>query len=293
MYKLGLDIGGTKINVGILDPDCKLIGIRKLYVREISEPTLEIRATAEELCRECGISYSDISSCGIGVPGTVSEDGKTLIKAPNISILTPDFATRLEGKLGIPVSMMQDSRAAALAEYRCGAGVGSRVLLCITLGTGVGSGIVIDGKVYSGALGSAGEIGHVPVVKDGRPCGCGKRGCMEKYCAGLGLDITACELYGDGSSASVLFDRAAAGDAAAVAAIANAVILLGNTLVSAVNLLSPDCILFTGGLSERYDEYVLPVIEHVKAHCYSSGSLPKMERAALSELAPLIGAALA
>ena len=293
MYKLGLDIGGTKINIGILDSSYNLLGTKKLYVSKISSPVSEIKASTLELCAELGISYGDISSCGVGVPGTVSEDGKTLIKAPNISILSADFAQKLESELNMPVSMMQDSRAAALGEYLCGAGVGSKTLVCITLGTGVGSGIVIDGRVYNGALGASGEIGHVPVKENGRECGCGKRGCMEKYCAGRGLDITAKELFGSDASASTLFDKAKEGNQDAKNAISEAVMLLGKTLVSAVNLLSPDCMVFTGGLSERTEEYLYPVIDYVREHCYSSGSLPKMEKAKLGEYAPLIGAGLA
>lgn len=292
MYKLGLDIGGTKINIGILDSSYKLLGTKKLYVSKISDPVAEIKASTMELCAECSISYGDITACGVGVPGTVSSDGKTLIKAPNISILTPDFAIRLEDTLKMPVSMMQDSRAAALGEYLCGAGVGSKTLISITLGTGVGSGIVIDGRVYNGALGAAGEIGHIPVKENGRECGCGKKGCMEKYCAGRGLDISARELYGDSADASLLFEKAGAGDKQAICVINEAITLLGNAIVSAVNLLSPDCIVFTGGLSERTEEYLYPVIEYVREHCYSSGSLPRMEKACLGEYAPLIGAGL-
>ena len=96
MYKLGLDIGGTKINVGILDCSYNLLGTKKLYVNKILYPESEIKAAVLELCKELDISYGDISSCGVGVPGTVSEDGKTLIKAPNISILSPDFAIRTD-----------------------------------------------------------------------------------------------------------------------------------------------------------------------------------------------------
>lgn len=292
MYKLGLDVGGTKINIGILDTHYQLLAVKKIYVSELNNPPFQLKNATQALCHECGIPYQDIDSCGVGIPGTVSPDGKTLIKAPNISILSEDFATRLENELGIPVFMMQDSRAAALGEYFCGAGIGAKTLVCITLGTGVGAGIVIDGKVYNGALGAAGEIGHVPVVANGRPCGCGKVGCMEKYCAGRGLDITAQELYGADKDASFLFSQAKQGDTAAQKAINHAIVLLGNTLVSMVNLLSPDCILFTGGLSERTEEYVNPIIDYIYSHCYCSGQLPKIQKAALAEYAPLIGAAL-
>ena len=292
MYCLGLDVGGTKINIGILNEEYKLVATKKLYISDIVEPTADIKSAVLQLCKECGVDYGELSSCGVGVPGTVSADGKTLIKAPNIDILTSDFATRLEAVLKIPVFMMQDSRAAAWGEYLCGAGVGSKTLVCITIGTGIGTGIVIDGKIYNGALGTAGELGHVPVVENGRPCGCGKVGCMEKYCAGRGLDITASELLYEGADASALFEASRNGNEDAKRAIDNAIMLLGNTLVSAVNLLSPDCMLFSGGMSEQEELFLNPLIEYISSHCYSSGTLVRMEKAKLGEYAPLIGAGL-
>ena len=162
----------------------------------------------------------------------------------------------------------------------------------MTLGTGIGTGIVIDGKIYTGALLGAGELGHIPAVEGGRPCGCGKRGCLEKYCAGGGLDITARELLGNGNTAKELFSAAKNGNADAQKAIDSAIEILGRAIVSAVNLLSPSCILFSGGLSEE-DTSLTPLIEYVKTHCYSSsGELPVLKKAELGSLAPLVGAAL-
>jgi glucokinase len=221
----------------------------------------------------------------------VSADGKRILKVPNIAILSEDFATHLEKKLCLPVRMLQDSRAAAWGEYLCGGGRRMNTLMCITLGTGIGTGVVIDGKIFNGGLGYAGELGHIPVVEDGRPCGCGKRGCMEKYCAGGGLDMTARELLGEGNGSKELFAAARAGNAKAGAAIENAVLLLGRTVVSAVNLLSPNAVLFSGGMSNEED-FLFPLIEYIKTHSYSAGALPELGKAALGELAPMIGAAL-
>lgn len=292
MSKLGIDIGGTKIALGLLDDDNRLIASRKLVVAEITDLIDALVDTIREICVECGAEPREIISCGIGIPGTVSRDGRTFLKIPNLSMLAPDFTDRMEAALGVPTRLIQDSRAAAWGEYRCGGGVGASTLLCITIGTGIGTGIVMDGNIVHGGLGTAGELGHVPVRDGGRPCGCGKVGCLEKYAAGGGLDITASELLGEGASSAALFDAAARGNAAAGSAIAEAVRLLGNVLVGAVNLLSPDCMLFSGGLSEQQELYLKPLCALIRERCYTAEQLPRIGKAALGEFAPLIGAAL-
>lgn len=292
MYKIGIDIGGTKIDIGIFDADTKrLVENKKSYVADIVDLPKHIKTVVNELCVKNNISFSEVVSCGIGIPGTVSEDGKKIIKAPNINILSNDTAEETEALLNVPVKLVQDSRAAAWGEYLCGGGKGAKSVVCVTLGTGIGTGIVINGEIYNGALGCAGELGHLVAVENGRSCGCGKRGCLEKYCAGGGLDITAKELLGEGMTAADLFSKAAKGDKNAMAAIEEAVKMLGSGLTSIVNLMSPDCILFSGGLSEQEEMYLNPVIDYIKSHCYITDKLPTIKKASLGELSPLYGAA--
>lgn len=292
MYRIGIDIGGTKMTIGLFK--CReraIVSSTKLYIKSVDNVIGQIKTEIDKLVAEFHINYSDIEGVGIGIPGTVSDDGKRILKAPNIDILTDDFASELEKTLNIPVAMVQDSRAAAWGEYLCGGGREADTVVCVTLGTGIGTGIVMNGKIYSGAMGCAGELGHLPVVDNGRECGCGKRGCMEKYCAGGGLDITAAEILGSGKTAQDLFDAAKSGNAAAKSAIANAVELLGKNLVSIINLISPDCLLFSGGLSEQEEMYLNPLINYIKQHCYSAGKIPKISKAELGALSPLYGAA--
>ena len=291
MYHVGIDIGGTKINIGIVDDDGKIIAKHKLFIKDLSDIVSDTATSVLKILSDNNISKTSVSSIGVGIPGTVSDDGKRILKAPNLCVPN-DLAASFEKMLGVPVKLLQDSRAAAYGEYAAGAGKGAKTLMCMTLGTGIGTGLVIDGKIYSGALGCAGEIGHTPVKKDGRKCGCGKTGCAEKYSAGLGLDLTATELYGDGTKASYLFEMAEKGDKKALEAVDEAVMLLGNVIVCAVNLISPDCVLFSGGLSNM-KMYADKIIEHVKSHCYTSdGTLPNIGYASLGEDAPMIGAAL-
>ena len=292
MYKIGIDIGGTKINIGLFeDSEKKLVAYKKVYVSDIKDVSNDIKVVISELCTANGIKYEDIVSCGLGIPGTVSADGKEIIKVPNIEILDKDTAIKLEKGLNVPVKLVQDSRAAAWGEYLCGGATGTKTSVCVTLGTGIGTGIVMNDAIYNGALGCAGELGHLVAVEDGRECGCGKKGCLEKYCAGGGLDITAKELLGADKTASDLFDEAKKGNEKAQEVINNAVAMLGRGLISIVNLISPDCILFSGGLSDQEEMYLNPVIDYIKEHCYSAGKLPMIKKAELGEFSPLYGAA--
>lgn len=292
MYRIGVDIGGTKINIGIFK-DKELICSDKIAVKDVENLPLSVKEKICELCHNHGIDYDKLATCGVGIPGTVSDDGKRIIKVPNIAILSEDTARVLENQLGIPVKLVQDSRAAAWGEYLCGAAVGAKgAVVCVTLGTGIGTGIVIDGRIYSGAMGSAGELGHIPVKENGRKCGCGRTGCLEKYSAGGGLDITAKEMYGEDKNAAYLFDRAESGDANAIQAVNEAVTLLGNAMVGLVNTLSPEYLLFSGGLSSREDMYLEPLIRYIDEHCYKAERSTIIKKAALGENSPLYGAAM-
>lgn len=292
MYRLGIDIGGTKINIGIFDQDKNLLKSKKVYIFGIGNLMKVIKNSVLDMCSECAISYNELISCGVGVPATVDEDGRRIMKkAPNIEILSKNLAEELEEELDIPVRIIQDSRAAAWGEYLMQNDENLKSLVCVTLGTGIGTGIVLNGEIYRGSLGCAGEMGHIPVVENGRPCGCGKNGCIEKYCAGGGLDITAKELLGEGKTATDLFNAAKDNNVKAKAAIDNAIEMLGRVLVSIINLLSPDCMLISGGLSSQEELYMNPLIEYVKSHCYKAENTPDIKKAKLGELSPLFGAA--
>jgi len=297
MIRLGIDIGGTKVNLGLLDENANILFRRVEKLSQNKEPSFVlggIKRALDALLAENGVGREEIVSGGIGVPGSVSGDGKKALKLPNLGWENVPVGERLESLAGIPCRLIQDSRAAAYGEFIAGNGRGKKLLVCVTLGTGIGTGIVMNGDVFAGALGSAGELGHIPVVPDGRPCGCGKKGCLEKYAAGLGLDMTARELYGPGHTAADLFEQAGRGDAEAAARLDEAVRLMGNGMVAMVNLLSPDCLLFSGGLSEQRELLVQPLIEYIRTHCYSTTreDIPHMGLAALGADAPMVGAAL-
>lgn len=292
MYKIGIDIGGTKITIGLFDAKEKqLLTYSKNHINSISDLSEFIYTEINSLCNEKNINISGIESIGIGIPGTVSKSGKKIIKAPNIKILDNSLVKNLEEKFNVPVTLVQDSRAAAYGEFLCGKCQNSKVLVCVTLGTGIGTGIVINGKIFDGALGTAGELGHFPAVKDGRVCGCGNKGCLEKYVAGGGLDISAEEILGKGKTATDLFNEAKNGNRKAKEIIDNAVLLLGKQIVGIINLLSPDRLVFSGGLSNQVKLYLNPLIDYIKKNCYKIDFEPTISVASLGELSPLYGAA--
>lgn len=295
MYKAGIDIGGTKINVGLLDSDNRIAFKKTVKIGNNKDCKSVMRCAADmlnDIFRENKLTAGDISACGIGVPGTVDKAGKIAVKVPNLGWANAPVVAEFERLTGFSATLIQDSRAAAYCESIAGSGRGKSTVVCVTLGTGIGTGVVIDGKIFEGSLGGAGEVGHLPAVENGRPCGCGKRGCLEKYAAGGGLDITAREMYGEGANSSTLFEKAENGDAQAKAAIANAVQMLGHAMVLIVNLLSPDCLIFSGGLSQREKRVMTPLMEYINAHCYALERIPEMIMAEWGEDAPMAGAAL-
>ena len=296
-YYVGIDIGGTKINVGILNGENKLLGNKIARIPEDKECRSVLKAAADTLnllLEETEIEKNEIFSVGIGVPGTVSSDFRLAKFVPNLGWYDEPVADIFKILTGLPAKVLQDSRAGAYGEYKAGSGKGSKALICITLGTGIGTGLVIDGKIYHGALLAAGELGHVPVAEQGRLCGCGKAGCLECYAAGKGLDQTAKEFYGEDATARDLFEAAENGDEDAHFAINQAINMLGKVIVSAINLLSPDCLVFSGGLSAQRELYLNPLVEYIKEHSYKTEGTNELKIALAywKEHAPMVGAAI-
>ena len=293
MYRLGIDIGGTKVNIGIMAEN-RLLRHKKIGLPNLAEADFYawLADKVESFLIENHCPRDEIVFCGIGVPGTVSSDGRTVLHAPNLGWQNERFVDRLSAYLPFPIALFQDSRAAAWGEYLVGKYKGSKVLLCITLGTGIGTGIVMNGEVYAGPLLSAGELGHTPTGDTSRTCGCGKQGCLECFAAGKGLDATAQQI-GVGTTAADLFNAAKNGDAQARSEIEKAVRMLGNTLVSAVNLLSPEALVFSGGLSLQKELYTEPLMRYIITHCYAQTAQSlKIGCSESGENMPLIGAAL-
>ena len=190
MYRIGIDLGGTNIAVGVVDD-------RHNIIAEASVPTGAFRPAEEmvaDMCRavemaldKAGLIAADCASIGIGSPGTCDSEAGTVLRAYNLGWFNVPVCQMLHDRFGIPVHLSNDANCAALAEIVAGAAVGRRDMILITLGTGVGGGIIIDGKIYAGMRSMGAELGHTLLVLEGEHCTCGRDGCWEAYASATAL----------------------------------------------------------------------------------------------------------
>lgn len=312
MYFLGIDLGGTSIKVGIVDSDNKIVAKHSLTT-DAAQGNERIVSDIALVCRECaekaGIGFDEVSAIGIGVPGTVSRGGKVLL-APNIFMHDFDICSALSAKLEKPVFALNDANAATLAEARLGAGADFSDVVMLTYGTGVGMGIVIGGKLFEGAHGCAGEVGHMTTVFGGLPCNCGSVGCYEKYSAATALgaqtratmreneDSLMWDICGgdiEKAGARTPFLAAAQGDAVAASVVDSFTSHMAAGIANVCNILDPEAVIIGGGLSNEGEGLVIPVAQKVHASVMTAKSgadLPVIKRAVLGNDAGLLGAAL-
>jgi glucokinase len=251
---IGVDLGGTTVAAGLVTAEGEVLG-------HFSEPThklgpgtamitlLDLLRRLQETARKHEIGLAGI---GIGVPGTVDVD--TGIIGPDIHYV-PELASMPLGdtihkRTGVPVFVDNDVNVLALGEWMFGAGKGARSLVVLALGTGVGGGIILDGRLHRGHGGFGGELGHVPVNFDGRPCICGGRGCLKTYVSGTDIGLIATERLGRPVAAEEVFRLAAGGDAAAKALVAEVIEALGAGLAVIVNGLNPERLLLAGSVAK-------------------------------------------
>jgi glucokinase len=300
---VGIDIGGTKVHIGLVTGSGKVIVDERLPVQN----DLRAEVLIETICRHLdGLvetnqsKKSDILSFGVGVPGTADIKTGNVEYCPNLGWEDISAGAIFEKYLGRDVIVSQDSRCAAWAEYLLGAGRKYRSMICITLGTGIGSGIIVDGRIFHGAMNTAGEIGHCVFEKDGRPCNCGRRGCLERYCSGTGIIKRALEAFPEKLASlphksETVFQLAYAGDRDALTLIRGVVEDLAIGIANAVSILSPEAVIISGGLCDHDELIVKPLEQLVNQYGYHSWSrkkLLKIEKAQAGSDAPMIGAAL-
>lgn len=212
--RVGLDIGGTKIDAVAVDPAGEILGRLRRPTGWGEDAVLEnIGLAVSTLAEQVGFSVSDIRSVGVGIPGLVDADSGRVLHAVNLGVDSLDLAVRAERALGVPFRVENDVKAAALGAAALRGVTGSMAYL--NLGTGVAAGIVMDGRIWRGARGTAGEVGHISVDPNGRLCGCGQRGCVETFCGGGAL----AKAWGRPGALPVrdILDAADAGDREAVA----------------------------------------------------------------------------
>ena len=309
-YCLGIDLGGTNIAVGLVELDSKTIVTKKstkTLAPRSAESIAEDMATLSRLVTdEAGIQLSDVEWIGVGAPGVVKDD--VIVNAPNLDWHNVNIATILREKTGIPTYVANDANAAAYAEYVWGAGVGAKSLVAFTLGTGVGGGIVVDGKIWEGINGFAAEIGHMIVEEGGRQCGCGKRGCIEAYCSASAIvkeAKRAMKLYPDSKLWELVggdiermngyypFVAKREGDFAATEVVDSFINYLAIGISNIINILQPEVVCIGGGVSGEGDNILIPLRQRVKYLSFGNdSSRTRIEIAKFRNDAGIIGAGL-
>ena len=307
-FTIGVDVGGTKVLGGVVDEfGAVLMTARRETPREGGRAlTQAIADVAQEL-----MSEFTIDSVGVSAAGFVSSDRKTMLATPNIAGWNGvDLDSDLTALIGLPVVIENDANAAAWGEARFGAGRGKDHMLMMTIGTGIGGGIVVNGDLYRGAFGIAAEIGHIRVVPDGHLCGCGARGCFEQYASGNALLRHAREAIAaspdiarnllsrgdgtiDGLTGKAITEAASEGDAVALAAFNTTGQWLGAGIASLSVILDPECVVIGGGVIDAGEILLAPTRAALERYMPFAGRHPYPEiiAASLGNEAGLVGVA--
>ncbi|RJK96881.1 ROK family glucokinase [Vallicoccus soli] len=311
-HTIGVDVGGTKVAAGLVAPDGTIVAKTRRStppgdtgagtVAAIVDTIEELRAGAQEV---------EVRAVGIGAAGFVDVQRTTVVFAPNLAEWPDDpLATQVEARVGLRTVVENDANAAAWGEVEHGAGRGEAYVVCITVGTGIGGGIVLGGELYRGRWGVAAEIGHLRVVPGGRPCGCGNRGCWEQYASGralvreartraeedpdLALDLLA---LGDGTIEGIegrhVTAAAQKGDPVALGAFEACGTWLGQGMADLAAILDPGCFVIGGGVSEAGDALLEPARRAFRAALTAGSHRPNADvrRAVLGNDAGIVGAA--
>jgi glucokinase len=288
---LGLDVGGTNCKLAVLEID----GDRQELAATATIPTgpgdpADVLARLAAAATELVAASGPVAAAGVGLPGLFDVDSGRVVFLPNLPQTWTGRAVAgpLAGRLGVPVALINDARAFTLAESRMGAAAGCPTVVCLTLGTGVGGGVVIDGRLRYGPHGRAGELGHQVIEAGGPPCGCGNRGCVEAFAAGAAL----CRLGGRASPEAV-FAAAAAGDRRAAEAVASVVGRLAVGIANLVTVLWPERVVVGGGVAAAGEQLLGPLRAAVAAAApLVDPAAYEIVPAALGPGAGAIGAAL-
>lgn len=296
--RLGIDIGGTDTKIGLVDVHQKLIAAISIPTRAAGRKPEEVLGDIAEsamgLLNAQGIPIDQCVGAGVGVPGTV--DRKNGIVRYSNNIQWERVAVREEiGKvLPIPVMIANDADCAALGEAAAGAGRGWQDIVMLTLGTGVGGGIILDGEIYEGKGIGGSELGHMVIVEDGEPCTCGRRGCLEAYASAAALVRNAeRKMKNKELTPKQIFELAENGDEAAQEIVEDYRKKLATGIINIVNIFRPQLVLIGGGISAQGENLLAPLREIVRSEAFggSKGEVPEIEMAALGNDAGMIGAA--
>ena len=314
MYRLGIDLGGTNIAAGVINTDHQIIGRAKIKTnaaRPAEDIIYDIAQAARTAVSDAGLSMEQISHIGVAAPGSVNPQTGVITYANNLPFRHTPVGEMLTNLLGMPCTVGNDANVAAYGEWMAGAGQGARTLIAVTLGTGVGGGVIIDGKIYDGFNHIGAELGHMIIQYDGEMCTCGTKGCWEAYASATALirqTRTAMEQERESAmweicggdlaqvSGRTAFDAMRAGDPAGTRVVDQYIGYIACGLVSIINIFQPQYICIGGGICNEGDTLMIPLKEKVYRNIYNRNAQPEDQtvilRAALGNDAGIIGAAL-
>ena len=312
MYRIGVDLGGTNISVGVVDENNNIIGRGKEKTRasRSAEEIFEsIKDAINAAVTDSGVEMKDVKSIGVGTPGSVDKENGIIVYANNLNFDHINAREMLSKYFDCDIFIDNDANCAALGEAVAGAGNGKNNFVAVTLGTGVGSGVIVDGKIVTGCNDAGGECGHMVIEVDGESCTCGRKGCWEAYASATALirqtkeamlnnkDSLMWSLCGgdvNNAGGRTAFDAMRMGDATGKAVVDKYIKYISVGTVNLVNALQPELLCFGGGICNEGDTLLDPIREYVKRERYSRYADKQTEicRAVLGNDAGIIGAAL-
>ena len=312
MYRIGVDLGGTNIAVGVVSEDLKIIGrgsVKTNCPRPAADIFDDIAKAVNLALEDAEITMNDVISVGVGTPGTVNKSNGYIEFANNLDFTQVPAKDMLEERLHKTVYLDNDANCAALGEAVAGCGKGAKNFVAITLGTGVGSGIIIDGKIINGANFAAGEMGHMVIAVDGEHCNCGRRGCWESYASATALirqtkdamkhnhDSIMWQIVNDNIDAvngRTAFDAMRQNDKAAKEVVDKYVYYVATGVINIINALQPEFICVGGGIANERETLLEPLRTHINRERYSryASKQTKIVAAELGNDAGIFGAAL-
>ena len=311
MFRIGIDLGGTNIVAGVVDDASMTLLAKANCKTALPRPAQDIMADMATVARQAveaaGLTMQQIASVGIGCPGTCNGDTGVVEFSNNLQFEQVPMRAHMQQLLGLPVFLDNDANVAALGEVTAGGARGAASCICITLGTGVGGGIVLDGKIYGGHNFAGAELGHTVIVKDGEQCNCGRKGCWEQYASATALirqTKAAMQQHPDSLlwsfaatpeqvSGRTAFDAMRAGDTVARQVVDRYIEYIACGLVDMINIFQPEILCIGGGICKEGETLLAPLRAYIERERYSRYSVRQtlLTTAKLGNDAGVIGAA--
>ncbi len=311
MFNIGIDLGGTNIKAGVVNEEYEIVASAsvKTNLPRPAEGIVDGICEAVDIAlKSAGVELNEINAVGIGTPGSANRETGEVLYSNNLGFRNTHLGEMLKARLGKKIYVENDANAAAFGEYLAGGGKGYENVVVITLGTGVGGGVIIDGKIYTGFNFCGAELGHTVIEYNGRACTCGRKGCFEAYSSATALIAStkkAMEEHKesklwtiaggslDGVDGKTAFDGMRAEDETAVKVVKEYIEYLGCGLTNMVNIFQPQILLIGGGICKEGDNLTKPLREIIArdSYCIDERLLPRLDICRLGNDAGIIGAA--